>query len=261
MSLNPIYTHANCSPAYQLNWGLTLFWNSCQKSDDWLPALKEAVEVDGVRILKHGFSDSDSRVSQFFLSTTPAVAPVQFVRSVKGRLQHLVRQAQPKAFQRNYAFRSIGAVRREVVDRYVAGQIEHHPAADPLFEERLRKLQIQRPEIDLASARRNAYGQYWYAVHIVLTNSGRWRECGERELELVRSTVLGVARKHGHLLARAAILPDHLHLELGCEPGLSPGDAALSYMNNLAYHFGMRPVLEAGYYVGTVGEYDRGAIE
>jgi hypothetical protein len=31
-------------------------------------------------------------------------------------------------------------------------------------------------------------------------------------------------------------------------------------LNNLAFVLGMKPWFKAGYYVGTVGEYDRGAV-
>jgi hypothetical protein len=36
------------------------------------------------------------------------VAPSQCLRSIKGRLQHLVRAALPRAFRRNYSIRSLG---------------------------------------------------------------------------------------------------------------------------------------------------------
>ena len=47
-------------------------------------------------------------------------------------------------------------------------------------------------------------------------------------------------------------------MTLGCTAGDAPCDAALGYMNNLAYVCGMKAVLEFGFYVGTFGEYDLG---
>ena len=43
-------------------------------------------------------------------------------------------------------------------------------------------------------------------------------------------------------------------------PDQSPMDVALAYMNNVAYAHGMKAVLRPSFYVGTIGEYDTGAI-
>ena len=51
-----------------------------------------------------------------------------------------------------------------------------------------------------------------------------------------------------------------VHLVLGCQPTESPLEVALGYLNNLAYVQEMRRVYQYGFYVGTVGEYDLGAI-
>jgi hypothetical protein len=72
--------------------------------------------------------------------------------------------------------------------------------------------------------------------------------------------ILKIARQRGHLLSRAAIVADHVHLALGCGIAVSPMEVALCYMNNLAYAMGMRPVFMFSYYVGTFGEYDRGVV-
>jgi hypothetical protein len=46
-----------------------------------------------------------------------------------------------------------------------------------------------------------------------------------------------------------AIYWSNLHVEI-----------AVRFMNNLAYRDGMKRMFEFGYYVGTFGEYDLGAI-
>jgi len=119
-SLNPIYTPANCNPAYQLNWSLSLFWRvpAAKLESDWLPSLQIATEKDGVRILR--YRSAGSQVSQFLISTKPAASPQAAIRSVKGRLQYLIRDTYPKAFQRNYSLYSIGSAKREVIERYVS---------------------------------------------------------------------------------------------------------------------------------------------
>jgi len=119
-SLNPIYTPANCNPAYQLNWSLSLFWRvpAAKLESDWLPSLQIATEKDGVRILR--YRSAGSQVSQFLISTKPAASPQAAIRSVKGRLQYLIRDTYPKAFQRNYSLYSIGSAKREFIERYVS---------------------------------------------------------------------------------------------------------------------------------------------
>ena len=61
------------------------------------------------------------------------------IRSVRGRLQYLVREQHPKALQRNYAVRSIGAATRTVVEDYVAKQMDRHRMADPRRRKKRRK--------------------------------------------------------------------------------------------------------------------------
>ena len=53
--LLPIYTSDNVKIAYQLNWSLAVFWHDAPFSDDWLPALQQVTEADGVRSLEHRF--------------------------------------------------------------------------------------------------------------------------------------------------------------------------------------------------------------
>ena len=53
--LQPIYTADNVRIAYQFNWSLSVFWHDAPFSDDWLPALQQVTEADGVRIIEHRF--------------------------------------------------------------------------------------------------------------------------------------------------------------------------------------------------------------
>ena len=84
--MQPLYTAANTEPAYQLNWGLTLFWRERPLTDEaWLAELKQVTEPDGVRVIKHRTATGGA--SQFFISTTPAVSPSQRTSSA-ARLPH-----------------------------------------------------------------------------------------------------------------------------------------------------------------------------
>jgi hypothetical protein len=106
---------------------------------------------------------------------------------------------------------------------------------------------------------RKRYFKYWYNLHVVFVNAERWMEIRERVLEERLATIEGVAGKCGHRLSRAAILPDHVHLTLGCGISESPEQVALGYMNACAEAGGEKPEWMFSDYTGTIGEYDRGA--
>lgn len=40
LTVAPIYTAENCRAAYQLDWALTVFWQSAVETTDWLDTLK-----------------------------------------------------------------------------------------------------------------------------------------------------------------------------------------------------------------------------
>lgn len=258
-TMQPLYTRDNTKAAYELNWGLTVFWRQTPLPDDsWFAALQQATEPDGVRILKHKLTSGDA--SLFFVSTKPTVAPQDLIRSVKGRLQHEIRSLVPKAFQRNYCVRSIGTATRSVVERYVADQLGHHQMCDSEVQQRLARFQKSYPDVDLSRPSFSSHGEYWYNLHVVFVNDERWMEIREQVLEKRQKTIEAAAAKHRHRLSRSAILADHIHLTLGCAIGESPEEVVLGYMNNCAYVCGMTPEFRFSYYVGTIGEYDRGVV-
>jgi REP element-mobilizing transposase RayT len=233
---------------------LTIFWRAAPQRNDWFSELAAALEPDGIRLLGHRFESPDT--SQFAISTQSHVTPLLVVQRVKGRLQHLGRGRWPKAFRGNYALRSFGHVTREVVERYVAGQVDHHPMADPRVVERLRRYQVVNDDVDLAQPQRTSQGLFWHNLHVVLVHRERWMEIREDVLRGIQEMIVSASRAKGYLLSRAGILPDHVHLTLGCPIDVAPVDVALGFLNNLAYVHGMRPLFQFGGFVGTFGEYD-----
>lgn len=256
--MKPLYTTTNCTPAYELRWSLALFANAdLPRSENWLATLKAAVERDGVRLLEHR---AMAPVQQFLLSTKPCVAPPAIVKSVKGRLAYLLRPVVTDAFRRNFSLSSVGESRREVVESYVANQLGHHRMADLRAQERLAQFQIVYSGIDLAESQFSSHGRYIYNLHLVLVHDRRWCDVCEERLERTRDMLQKVAAKKQYRLSRMALLADHLHLTLGGNIKESPEEMALACLNNLAFAHGMRPIYQQGYYVGTFGEYDLGAI-
>jgi REP element-mobilizing transposase RayT len=86
-------------------------------------------------------------------------------------------------------------------------------------------------------------------------------EIREHPLSAVREMIVAASQAKGYLLSRAGILPDHVHLTLGCPLHVAPADVALGFLNNLAYAHGMRAVFQFGGFVGTFGEYDNRAVK
>jgi REP element-mobilizing transposase RayT len=241
-----------------LQWSVSAFWREPIQGHEWRSELPSVLESDGIRLLQHRFAAPD--VSQFFVSTLPAVAPVTIVQRIKGRLQYLVRSDRPKALKGNYALRSIGNVTRQTVENYVANQVEHHQYSDPRFIERLNGYQINDAAVDLSKPQRTTHGLYWYNLHIVLVRNRRQVEWGDSELAATRAMIVKVAAAKAYRLSRAGILPDHVHLLFGCPIEQSPAEVVLGLMNNLAFAHRMQDIFQFGAFVGTVGEYDNGAI-
>jgi hypothetical protein len=255
----PIYTPDTCPEvAYQLDWSYSVFWRTRPPDFAWLEELTELNEPDGIRILQHEFQEPN--VSQFLISTRPSVAPLLIAQRVKGRLQHLLHSTLPKPFRRNYSLRSIGSTRREKLEQYLAGQLSHHPMADPRVQQRLAEYQIERPEVDLSQPRQTSHAVHWYNLHIVIVHEERYMEIRDEVLARMRDMICRAADGKGHWLSNAAIVPDHIHLTLGCHLEESPEQVVLGYMNNLAYACGMKPVFRFSYYVGGFSEYDLGVI-
>jgi REP element-mobilizing transposase RayT len=258
MVVAPIYLPDTTSAAWQLDWSVTVFWRSPPMTDDWLNELRSALEPDGIRLLEHRFSHLDR--SLFWVSTLPRVKPVELVQRIKGRLQYVVRRRWPKALRRNYDLHSIGSTRRDKAEQYVATQLQHHYPDDPALRAALCDLQIVHSEVDLSQPRFTAHARYRCNLHLVVVHQDRWRQSEFTMYEKVRNMIRGAATAKGHMLSRLGLLPDHLHLALGFWPDESPQEIPLSYMNNIAYVYGMQPVLKSSYFVGTIGEYDLGAL-
>src|SRR4030095_13938989 len=256
--MKPLYTAANCRPAYELRWSLALFCTTdVPPAEIWVAELKQSVERDGVRILEHL---QKTRLLLFLLSTKPSVTPPHIVKSIKGRLQHILQPCVPKAFRRNFSLTSAGDADRETIESYVASQLGHHPIADPRVEARFKDFQISFSEVDVTAEQFSSHGRYRYNLQLALVHESRWREIREDHLVLTRDMFFKAARQKGHKLSRLALLPDHLHATLGCGYEEAPEEVALGYMNNLAFAHEMQPIFCASYYVGTFGEYDMGAI-
>jgi REP element-mobilizing transposase RayT len=257
--VEPIYHKDELRLAYQLNWSLSICAvKELPPSSGWLGELKSMTEADGVRILDHHVRPGSTH--QFFLSTLPTVAPVAMIRSVKGRLQSLLRTMGCRVLRRNYWLQSVGQANCETLERYVGRQAVRHRMADSRVQCFLESLQYHDPSIDLSEVQTSSYGRYLVNYHFVFENSDRLSDIREDALKCTRHMIVRAADKHRHRLARIGLTSNHFHLLLGCGMDVDPLSIGASYMNNLAYAHDSKRVLDPSFFVGTFGPYDRVAI-
>ncbi len=255
----PIYTIENTRAAYQLNWSLTLFLRApAPPESQSIESLKSATEPDAVRMLE--YRRQDPFTIQFLVSTQPEVSPDQIVRSVKGRLQYVVKDVVPKLFRRNYSVLSVGAANNSCLDAYVAKQPTRHPMADPKVQQLFESLQYVDESIKLQDSRLSSHGQFLNSLHIVLETRDHLNMVYEKALMAIRLMIIRSCQQKRHLLGRIGMVANHMHILVGCYVDESPQEVALALMNNLAFANGMKAIFEYSYYVGAFGSYDREAI-
>ncbi len=254
----PIYTPENCRFAYPLNWSLSLFpVAALPPQNTWLEQLRTVCEVDEVRLLEcRGLETS----IQFLVSTKPHSSPAEVIRSIKGRLQYLLRDGFPKLWHRNYRLESVGETNNSALQQYVARQSERHRMADERTRQMLEELQFRDDVVDLVAIHSSAHGQFRYNLHLVLKNTDQLHDVSGERLRCSREKIVATCSKKEWCLSRIGLVSNHMHILLGCDVTDSPLDVALSLLNNIAFAHGMRPMLEFSAYLGTFGVYDREAI-
>jgi REP element-mobilizing transposase RayT len=256
---DPIYAPSNTSQAYQLNWSLAIFpHDRMPPESEWIEQLKIDVERDSVRILEH--RKCAERAHQFLLSTRPETVPSGIVRTIKGRLQYLVRGQCPRAFHRNYRIQSVGESNNACLQAYAGKQPARHPMADPQVQSTIESLQFFDRAVNLVEVRNSSHGQFQNNLHLVFENRDRLPDISEQSLRTMQATIRKCSMKKGHLLSRIGLVANHVHILLGCGVDESPQSVALALMNNLAFAFGMKAILDFSYYAGTFGSYDRDAV-
>lgn len=259
MQIQPRYTSNNCSAAYQLNWSLSVFGRESLPSPAAsIQQLREAIAKDHLKILE--FNDKLTNIVQFFVSSRSDLNPADIVRLIKGRWQYLRRSIESIEFRRNYRITSVGSANADVLDAYIDRQPERHPMADHRVQELLESLQFRDTQVDLTSVRRSSHGEFRYALQVVIESESGWHDVRSSVLTAYRQAIIASCRNQGWLLSRIGLMSNHVHVLLGPCVEDSPMEVALVLMNNMAFTQGMKPMFRSSFYVGTFGEYDRGAI-
>lgn len=257
--MEAIYPMNELKAAYQLNWSLSVFTRvPLPDRTFWYEPLMNVTEQDGVRILEYR-SKADT-THQFFVSTLPGVEPCGIARSVKGRLQYLLRDTERQLFQRNYYLQSVGAANYETLERYVSRQIMRHPMVDDRVQRMLEGLQYHDPMMDLSQVQSSKFARYIVNYHLVFESCEHLPEIREDRLMRTQRMIIRAAKKHRQRLSQIGLVSNHFHMLLGCGLQDDPLTVAASYLNNIAFAHGMKRILEPSFYAGTFGPYDRAAI-
>ncbi len=77
--------------------------------------------------------------------------------------------------------------------------------SDPGVQAMFERNQIRNPHEDLPRPRQADHSIYWYNLHVVLVHADRFREVCEERIAAGRAMIVGVCRKRGYLLSRAAL--------------------------------------------------------
>ena len=166
----PRITLERCSVAYQPNWSLAIYWKHNAHC-----LLRSATSR---RDRCHRTRRSSRPRTQTLRDECQPIptehqaglAPSSIIRSVKGRLQHHIRETSPASFRRNYSVHSIGSANSDAIQEYVATQIDHHKMADERAEAPASAFQYCDRGVDLKQVRRSSYGEFIFNLHIVLTH-------------------------------------------------------------------------------------------
>jgi REP element-mobilizing transposase RayT len=263
MTPQPLYTAENLrNPAFHLRYT----WSGWPSSDSFpgqpggeaLEELDSLWKKDGMRRLETNWQPN---LIQFTFSVTPQVSPVLFAARVKGRLQHALHAAgTPVKFSRKLAVRTIGDNTTADVEAYIQRQVKKEPLADARFKQFLEEFTIINPDIDLSQPTASGSGRYWYNLHLVLVVRERDRFADRDSLTTLRDQSLSIGEKKDYGVSTISVMPDHLHVALRGNIEHSPEQIALSFLNNLAYTLGQKPVWQYSYYVGTFSEYNMNAV-
>lgn len=263
MTPAPIYTPDNTPPAHKIRYGWSGWLNPGdgfpKNTGDAIHACIDPWRKDGLAL--DDWHTEDHRIQCLFTAATE-VSPALCASRAKGRLQYALRQQNtPVKFTRRVGLRSLGDNTREIVARYLDGQVGKSDYVDPQFKDYLTQFTVENPEAVLNAPLRTGHGEYWYNLHLVsVVQDRRCPMTRDETLATARQTCFRIARKHGHQIAELAIMPDHIHCSLRGNHEQSPLEIGLCFLNNLAYVLGYNRCWSEEFYVGTFSEYTVEAI-
>jgi len=192
---------------------------------------------------------------QMTFRVEPDVTPVFFTTRIKGRLQHVLRQAgTPADFSRKVGMRALGENLSDAVEAYLQEQAIRAELADERYRATLREMSFEDTSLDLSQPTETKSGRYWYNLHLVAVTQDRFRMGREDFLPKVRTGTLEWARASDCRVRAIACMPDHLHISIRGALNSSPQTLAESLWTTLNRAAGCRLISDR-LYAGTFSEY------
>ena len=168
---------------------------------------------------------------------------------------------------RGYFARSAGKVNLELARRYVEAQVTHHGYEGNWTKAlKFRNPAFKSPAFNLAHC------LCMLDYHVVLVTEHRKAVFDEAIAPGLFNYLGTIGKKHGFVIDRIGLLPDHMHLILEAVPGVSIQECVLALLNNTRYwmekHYsgvlkqtGAQNVWHPSFYAGTVGEYSTAQVK
>ena len=213
---------------------------------------------------------------RLLLSLKPDQKVSQAVKMLKGNLSRefgsafafdLERHRTKTLWARGYFARSAGKVNLDAARKYVETQASHHGYGGTWAEAlKFRNFAFKSPAFDLA----HCLCKLDY--HLVLVTEHRKALFDEAIAPGLFNYVMSIGDKHGFVIDRIGLLPDHMHLILEAMPSVSIDECALAILNNTRYWMEKHysgvlkqtrgwDVWHPSFYAGTVGDYSTAQVK
>lgn len=212
---------------------------------------------------------------RLLLSLKPDQTVSRAVKMLKGNLSRefssafandLQRHNTKTLWARGYFGRSAGKVNLERARKYVEEQVSHHGYKGSWTKAlKFRNPTFKSPAFELEHC------LCMLDYHVVLVTEYRKALFDEAIAPELFSYVLTIGEKHGFVIDRIGLLPDHMHLILEAVPGVSIQECVLAILENTRYWMEQHyagvlkqtsgwDVWHPSFYAGTVGEYSTAQV-
>ncbi len=247
----PIYTKRTCPhPTTQLHWNYSITWQTTPVEPMWLAELQKHCVVDGILVRDYQLLDPTHGV--IMLDSRASVSPHSIVQRLRGRLQALLRQWNPKALAAEDEFRCTGTITRQVIEGFILQQrIQSATGVNDPGDRRFAEYCWDDPTIDLNRPSLSQNKHFWYNLHLVFPFVELECNLDDAELALVWQTLKNVSQRKQHWLRQAEIQSEYVHAWLRGQWTESPEEIALTYLNEIAFSLGKRKAFGCNYLVAT----------
>lgn len=218
-------------------------------------------QENGYHLLEH---EVEPLFVRALLSLRPEHVPSEVAQRLKGVLSRRLKQEHPAAFgsvsegklwSEGYFCRTVGKARRDVVERYIAGQPEHHGYTS----EALRRMRYRFEDSPVSP------GPVDLCYHVVLETQHHAALFVPEVTDHLAAFLRERVKQEGCVVSRATFLADHVHLSVPAPPKIPPRSVVETIMMSgwqwMTEHCqgGLKledawDVWEQSAYVGTLGE-------